>query len=59
MDVGVPEEGDVVMSLPEVSRMVSSHQMSDVKIACRAEHEDSPFFCSYTVIILLYSMPRL
>ena len=43
MDMGMLEEGDVVMSLSEVSRMVSSSQMSDVETAYGAEHEDSPF----------------
>ena len=42
MDMGVLE-GDVVMSLPEVSGIISSSLMSDAVNACGAEHEDSPF----------------
>ena len=43
VDVGVLEEEDEVMTLPVVLGMVSSHPMSNAVIACRAEHEDSPF----------------
>ena len=38
------EEEDVVMPLPVVLGMVTSHLMSDVEFACGAEHEDSPFW---------------
>ena len=44
VDVGVLEEEVVVMTLPVVSGTVSSYPISDAVIACRAEHEDSPFY---------------
>ena len=56
VDVGVLEEEDMVMLLPVVLGMVSSRPMGDVVIACGAKHKDSPFVCSYRVIILLYGM---
>ena len=43
MDVALLEEDDVVMLLPMDSGTVTSRLMSDVLIACGAEHEDSPF----------------
>ena len=54
--MAVLKEEDVVMLLLVDSGTVSSHLMSDVVIACRAEQEDSPFVYSYRVIILLYGM---
>ena len=33
MDLGVLEEGDMVMLLPEISGMVSSRQISDAETA--------------------------
>ena len=44
MGVAMLEEEDVVMLLQMGSRTVSSRLMSDVVIACKAEHEDSPFW---------------
>ena len=43
MGVVMLEEEDVVILLPVGSGMVTSHLMSDVEIACGAEHEDSLF----------------
>ena len=43
VDVAELEEEDVVMLLPVVLGMVTSHLMSDVEFACGAEHKDSPF----------------
>ena len=44
--VGVTEleEEDVLMLLPVVLGTVTSHLMNDVEFACRAEHDDSPFW---------------
>ena len=44
--VGVAKlkEEDVEMLLPVVLGMVTSHLMSDMEFACRAEHEDSLFW---------------
>ena len=44
--VGVAEleEEDVVMLLPMVLGTITSHLMSDVEFACRAEHEDTSFW---------------
>ena len=56
--MAVLKDEDVVMLLPVGSGTVTSRLMSDVVIACRAEHEDSLFGYSYRVIILLYGMLR-
>ena len=45
------EEKDVAMTFLVVSGMVTSHSMVDLDSTCGAEHEDSPFCCSYEVII--------
>ena len=54
VDVGVLEEEDKVMTLLVVSRMVTSRSMVDLDSAYGAEHEDTPFCCSYRVIILFW-----
>ena len=44
VDMGVLEEEDVVTMLLVVSAMVTSRLTVDLDSACRAEHEDSPFW---------------
>ena len=57
VDVGMPEEEDVVMMLPVVLGMVTSRLMVDLDSACGAEYEDSPFWL--VVIGLSFSFNML
>ena len=56
MDVGMLEEEDMAMTLPVVSRMVTSRLTVDLDSSCEAEHEDSPFLVVVVVLSFSFGM---